>query len=328
MIRAAVGGFALPLGITPAEGARPPLEGFVLRYDPETADGPDSYTFDVTVSHERVRQVLHAAFSLLPEEVFTVVEVASRDAYRAMDVFVAEEMISREAFLAGWRRFEPLLLEDGFVGAGAQCDDPPAEIFLDSWKNVSIVVPPAARPQVETLLQELGLEEVPMTWPPEEDNVAYDSWRFRPVLTLADGSPADTDDLLTRLRRDWRLILDVDPEANLDDAGRDLGVTLWHALVRVMIANGTRRSEAFVSIWITAGSLSAVELFLDQVLDTHPEWSFLSVEAVDRVAFDDRPPELTDMPPRFSEQGIHLVTVDSSTDPLASSGGGTGESRE
>ncbi len=76
------------------------------------------------------------------------------------------EPVSREIFLETWERLETLLLEDCFIAAGANSDEPFVEVFLDQWKGISIHVPLAMRDDVESMLTSFGLEEVIETWEP------------------------------------------------------------------------------------------------------------------------------------------------------------------
>ena len=81
--RAVIDGFALPLGIDPGSDLsrfKPPVQGYTVTYTPAQDDEPDTYAFHIVVSHERLAPVLHKAFELLPDEVFGIIEIGSRDA--------------------------------------------------------------------------------------------------------------------------------------------------------------------------------------------------------------------------------------------------------
>ena len=86
-------GFHLPLGVE-AIGLPRPTQGFTLEYNAAEQEDADSYSFHVVASHPQVRAILHASLTLLPDEVFPVVEVGSRDAYRSIDVFSAGEPLA------------------------------------------------------------------------------------------------------------------------------------------------------------------------------------------------------------------------------------------
>ena len=68
--RSVIGGFAMPLGIAPG-AIGPPQQGYTLAYINSDGDDPDTYAFHIVVSHERVREVVDKAFTLLPDEVYT-----------------------------------------------------------------------------------------------------------------------------------------------------------------------------------------------------------------------------------------------------------------
>lgn len=302
-------GFMLPLGVY-ASGLPRPTEGYTLEYNALEQEEGDSYSFHVVSSHEHVRAVLHAALTLLPSEVYPVVEVGSRDAYRSIDVFSATGPLNKRDFLEIWAEFEEFLLEDATIGAGASSDEPPMEVFMDAWKGISIHVPVQSRETVETMLIGMGLREVPETWPSDIEREVVQSSQVRDVLELTDDQSPDLDELLLQMRESWGLALDVDRDANIDEGGRQLGYTLWHAIIVVEPEDGRDDHGAYVSIWSTAISIKQVEEMVADTLAGMPEWSFQSIYSIDRVAFDERPDELGDLPPRRASAAVHQVNTD------------------
>lgn len=305
-----VGDFVLPLGVEP-DGLPEPVQGYTLEFEPaENDDDPDTYVFHVVVSHERLKPIIDAAFALLPAEVTPIVEVGSRDAYRSMDVYLAAEPVPVDDFLRIWYAFEEIVLEDVCIGAGANAEEPLVEVFVDPWKGIAIHVPVEMRERIERLLHGFGLQEVPETWPLELDRDERPLSRTREVLTLEDEHSPDLDELLLQLRDAWGLELDVDPEENLDDAGRPLGRTLWHVIVMAEPSGGEPGDGAYVTFWITAGALAEVEELIAEWFDGHEDWVFREFYATDRVAFDERPDALADLPARRDRAGVHSVHVD------------------
>lgn len=308
--RAVIDGFALPLGIDPGDLSAP-NQGYTVAYVPGEEGEHDSLSFHVVVSHERVAPILHRAFSLLPEEIIGLVEVGSRDAYRSIDVYIGIEPLSREDFLESWNRLEKLLLEDCFIAAGANSEEPFVEIFLDQWKGITIHVPVEMRDEVESMLKEFDLEEVIETWPILEEERILGTSSVRPVIDLVDEYSPDIDELLLRLRHEWNLELNIDPEYNCDESGRNLGLTLWHAIVIVASTDGDPNRGAYASIWATAGSLAEMEDLIDAALQESEKWEYSEIYTIDRVAFDERPDELGELSPRRETVKIHHVTFES-----------------
>jgi hypothetical protein len=309
--RSVVDGFELPLGIEPRR-LQAPTQGYTVTYNPAEEDEPDTYTFQIVVSHSRLVPIVERAFDFLPDEVTPIVEIGSRDAYRSMDVFLAREPITVSEFLEVWAGFKDILIEDASIGVGANSEDPFVEIFLDSWKTLSIHVPTDLRNDVEAMLQSFGLEEVPETWPsPDEEPNDFDPpTQIREVLEIVDEHSPDIDELLLQLRQMWDLELNIDPDANVDESGRRLGMTLWHAYVLVESADGDEGRGAYVSIWATASNMSDMERMIHESLGEYPQWVFAEVYSLDRVAYDERPNELADLPPRRNKAQVHLVQVD------------------
>jgi len=303
-----LGSYSLPLGVEP-NGLPEPVQGYTLTYQSgEGEDEPDFYLFHVVVSHEKVKEVIDAAFTLLPPEVAPVLEIGSRDAYRSVDVYVAEEPIEIDEFLRTWYEFEEILLEDVCLGCGANSEEPWVEVFVDSWKGVAIHVPIDWRDRVEQMMKDLSLDEVPETWPDGLDKDPEVS-RPREVLALDDEEAPDIDELLLELCAHWGLALNVDPETNVDEGGRDPSQVLWHAIVLAEPAepDGT---GADVTFWATAGSLGELEDLIADWFDEHPEWQLRNVLAMDRVAFDERPDELSTLPFRRGKPQVHRVEIE------------------
>jgi hypothetical protein len=302
-------GFKLPLGVE-AVGLPCPTTGYTLEYNAAEREDSDSYSFHVVVSHEHVRTILHPALTLLPGEVFPVVEVGSRDAYRSIDVFSAGVPLAKREFMEIWADFEPFLLEDAQIGAGASSLEPEIEIFLDAWKGVSIHVPVRMREEVETMLAGLGLNEVAETWPSDIEQDVVNNSRVRDVLVLLDEQSPDLDELLLQMREAWSLELDVERDVNIDEGGRQLGFTLWQAIIVVEPQDEAAERGAYLTIWATATSILQVEEMVNDTLAGMPEWGFQSIYSIDRVAFDERPDELGDLPPRRATPGVHTITID------------------
>ena len=309
LTRGRIGDFALPLGVEP--GILPaPTQGYTLKFNQADDDGPDTYSFDVVVSHERLAPLLSEAFeALLPDEVFAIVEVGSRDAYRSTDVFISVEPIPVAEFIDSWRAYEPVLLEDGTIGAGANSEEPYVEVFIDHFKGMFIQVPVEMRDRVEDLLHQAGLEEVNETWPETVQDVPIDVTMVRPVIAGSDGERDTMDELLFELRQMWSLDLNIDVERNLDDSGRNLGLTLWYAEA-LLEHSDDHNLMTHATIWVTAGSLAQLAKLLEQAIARCGPWRFVDFYTVDRVAHDERPDELVNLPPRRKRAEIHLLQVD------------------
>jgi hypothetical protein len=326
LTRAVIDGFALPLGIAP-DGLRAPAQGYTITYNPSEEDEPDTYAFHVVVSHEKLDPLVRFLFErFLPDEIHAIVEIGSRDAYRSLDTYMSQEPIGKDSFIDVWRDFCDILLEDVTIGVGANSEEPFVEVFLDHWKGVSIHVPPESRDDVEHMLQdEFDLHEVPQTWPPDDGPDDLPPTRFRQVLDLSNEFAPDIDELLLVLRREWALELNIDPETNVDEKGRRLGLTLWHAVLIVEPRNG-QGEPAYASVWATAGSLVEMEELIDEALHSLPQWRMAEVFTVDRIAYDERPDALGDLPPRRLRPEVHRVQIDAPATDVSGQDGADGSS--
>src|SRR5262249_17382450 len=110
----------------------------------------------------------------------------------------------------------------------------------------------------------------------------------RGVLATADDRPdlLTADEIVEQLRDEWRLVLNVDPETNLDDDGHELGLTPWHCLIRC-IAEGDEQARYLETVLIATGLREAEELALDAADESRPkeieQWEEAAVVVSDRL---------------------------------------------
>lgn len=255
-----IDGFKFPLGAYPIEPLVP-KPGYTLQFEP--ADGgedegdweewPDRYIFDAVISAERVEPLCKMLLSLFPGRMFPILDVLGRDAYREIDPYISYDLIGSDRVTDCLRRFRDFLFEDGMVGFGAMSEEPFLYLFVDEHKIVTIRAEPTYKEKVERVLHSFDLEQCED--PAGADAAAHE---HRSVLSI----PKDQPDLLTpdeiveRLRDDWQLILNVDPDQNLDDEGRPLGVTAWRCILRCEFPTGPAR---YVEVLLRAGCLREAE---------------------------------------------------------------------
>jgi hypothetical protein len=308
--RRAVGRFKLPLGLEP-QGLPEPTEGYTLEFVEADEHAPDTFRFYAVASFERVGPLLEDLLELLPDEVFPIVEAGSKDAFRTTDTFTARDPVAFDDFLDDWRAYREVILEDGSIGAGAQADEPFMEVFVDSWKGVEVQVPADLREAVEQVMGRHGLEEVAETWPSEVDERPEPPLTVREILVLEDEECPDLDEVLYQLREAWGLELDVDPEDNVDEAGRYLGRTLWHVVAVVESADEDQPRAGYALSWLTAGSLGEAQRMVESRIELQDEWRFQGQwYSCDRVAYDERPDSLASLAPRRSRSELHEFRIE------------------
>ena len=308
--RRSVGSFRLPLGLEP-QGLPEPVQGYTVEFVEATEQAPDTFRFYAVASFERLGPLLDDLLELLPDEVFPIVEAGSKDAFRSTDVFTAREPMAFDDFLDDWRAYRDVILEDDSMGAGAQSDEPWIEVFVDSWKGIEVQVPADRREEVERILARHGLDEVPETWPPEVDERPEPPLSVREILVLEDEECPDLDEIIFQLREAWGLELDVDPEDNLDEAGRYLGRTLWHVVAVVESADEDQPRAGYALSWLTAGSLGEAQRMVESRIELQDEWRFHGEwYSCDRVAYDERPDSLAALGPRRSRSELHEFRIE------------------
>ena len=306
--RARVGDHWLPLGLEPVD-LPAPSRGYAVREAEGPEDAPPALRYYAVTSIERVEALLDDLFELLPTDVFTLLEVTSRDAIRTVDVFAADEPIPFDEFRGVLRDYRDVVIEDGSISVGAESEEPAMEVVLDSWKGIDVTVPASMRDDVERVMAAHGLEEVPETWPSDLDERPEPPFKPREILQLDDRECPDLDEIVFQLREAWGLELDEDTEDNLDERGRHVGRTLWDVVAIVEGADEDEPRLGYAFAWVTAGSIDEVQQMIESRLELQDEWRFTGQwYTLDRVAFDDRPDFLQSLSPRRTYSEIHKFT--------------------
>jgi hypothetical protein len=298
--RVAVDEMVFPLGVYPIEPMEP-KQGFTLEF--ESADGdddsgdweewPDRYVYDIVISAERLPGLVQSLLALMPQRLYPILDVLGRDAFREIDPYISYERIGLDQMLDGLIRFRDFFFEDGLIGFGAMSDNPFLYIFVDEHKIVTVRAEPLIKDRVESVLKAFELKE--REDPAGADAVAHE---HRAVLRVSEDRPdlLGVDEIVERLRDDWRLLLNVDPEQNNDDRGRPLGVTPWRCLVRTPGKSGMSR---YAEVLVTAGCLrEAEDLAVDSILADMDVEQFEEplVVAADRLGPKEFTRELEDEP--------------------------------
>ncbi|MDG2055158.1 MAG: hypothetical protein P8J86_10680 [Phycisphaerales bacterium] len=300
-------GFRYALGVLPQPGWCP-IQGYTVTYQPGDSDGQDVYILDLTVSHERLEGLISDLMALLSHEVTAMFEIASRDAYRALDVFLGTQPIALSQFLAGWHKWSALILEDGMVGAGVCSEETLFEIFITQMKTVLVYVEPQMLPAVRQVLDRHDVVEVEETWPEPPSDEIDGGATFRSILESNHPMGGGLDEVLLSLENKWHLDLQIDPAASQDERGRILGPTLWFVLAKVRHRHSGRLGEA--AIWMTADCLDNAYELTETFFETDQTNALIQIQSADRMAFDERPAQLVDLRLGNQQAEVHCIRID------------------
>lgn len=294
--RVAVEGFTFPLGVYPVEPLKP-RPGYCVNFEP--ADGgegegdweewPDRYVYDIVASAQHVQPLFRHLLTLLPLRVFPILDVLGHDAYREIDPFISYEPIGLDRLMDATREWKDFFYEDGLCGFGAMSEEPFTYVFLDEHKILTVRVEPEYKESVEKLLQAFELEQ--LEDPAGADAAAHE---HRGVLVTPDDRPdlLGPEEIVERLRDEWRLVLNVDPDTNVDEEGHELGQTPWRCVVRCDWIDEEKPEELpkrrYAEVLLEAKSLRAaedlaVEAAEDLLKSGEPGFDDAAVVAADRL---------------------------------------------
>lgn len=294
--RRSIKGFDFPLGVYPVESMTP-QQGFNSEYEPADGDDgiseveawPDRYVYDIVVSATRLEALWTQIFAMMPGRVFPILDYIGHDVYREIDPYIAYEPIGQERVTNILQRYRDFFIDDGMIGFGAVSEDPFFYVFVDEHKIMTVRVEPELRPKLEKLLESFDLEVV--AEPAGADSAAHE---HRSVL-MTDATRPDllnADEIVELVRESWGLVLNVDPESNVDDEGNELGITPFRCLLRHETdQNPTPR---YAEVICTAECLLQAEAFALDAVDSligeslgEEATSDLFLLSADRVNFKD-----------------------------------------
>lgn len=299
-----MGSFGFPLGVYPIEPMKP-KPGYVMEF--EAADGdnsggeweewPDRYMFDIVVPATRLEALCRRLFSLLPGRVYPIIDLLGRDAYREVDPYISYELLGFDRFMDALRRYRPFFFEDGLCGFGAMCDEPFIYMFVDEHKIITVRVEPQHRETVERILESFDLEAV--SDPAGADSAAHE---HRSILLMPHDEPEvlGPDEIVEVLRDEWHMLLNIDPETNIDDEGHELGITSWRCIVRCDPPNNA--PSRYAEIVLDADRLRVAEEAALDAVDMLSEkaeelWEDVVIVAADRLDPEDAKRLLDTIPP-------------------------------
>ncbi len=289
LTRVKMGGLAFPLGAYPVE-TMTPKQGYDIIF--EAADGdnegeweewPDRYVFDIVISAERVESLVRHLLSILPGRVYPILDILGHDAYREVDPYISYELVGLDRFTDTIRRFRGFFFEDGLVGFGAMSDEPFVYLFVDEHKIVTIRCQIEQRDKVEAILRAFDLEEVEK---PAGADAALHEHRSVLVAPPENEEILGFEEIIEELRGHWQLLLNVDPESNVDDEGNELGITEWRLLARVEYE--TEPVIRYVEVFLRASCLGEAEALGREAADAlfdadQREPSLAAVVEIDRI---------------------------------------------
>lgn len=263
--RRVVDGFSFPLGVYPVEPLAPKA-GYTVAFEP--ADGsdsegdweewPDRYVYDIVLSADRMPALFRQILMLLPPRVYPILDILGNDAFREVDPYISYELVGLDRLLDALRQWSDFFYEDGLCGVGAMCEEPFIYAFLDEHKILTVRVEPSMKDRVDRLLAAFDLE--PCEDPAGADAAAHE---HRGVLVTPDDRPEllGPEEIIEDLRAGWRLVLNVDPDRNLDDEGNELGVTPWRCVARCEWENPDATSTVrYAELIVMADCLTQAEL--------------------------------------------------------------------
>lgn len=268
--RRTVQGFDFPLGVYPVESMTP-REGYNSEYEPADGDEegideveawPDRYVFDIVVSAQRLEALWVQIFAMMPGRVYPILDFIGHDCYREIDPYIAYEPVGQERITNLLQRYRDFFFDDGMVGFGAVSEEPFFYAFVDEHKIMTIRIEPEMRPKIERLLGSFELSAIEE--PAGADSAAHE---HRSVLITPSDRPEllNADEIVQVARKSWGLVLNVDPESNLDDEGRDLGITPFRCLLRLEADHDP--NFRFAEVVCTAGSLIEAEMLALEAVD-------------------------------------------------------------
>jgi len=267
-----IGGYTFALGVYPTSTMES-KPGYIVEFESADSDSgmpedvstlgasgeweewPDRFLFDISVSHSRVRSMCRLLFRLLPGRVYPILDILGRDEYREIDPYIAYDAVGLDRFLETITVYGDWLFEDGLVGFGAMSLDPFLYIFVDEHKVVTVRAEFDLKVRIEAILRAFELQ------PLEEirgADAADHEHRSVLVTPKDDNTLLSIDEIVEDLRDLWRLQLNIDPTVNVDDQGKELGLTGWYCIGRAVDPNDATHRK-YAEVLVSGDCLNTVE---------------------------------------------------------------------
>ncbi len=311
-----VGDFRFPLGVRPMEPLEP-RPGYLMEFEPGDAGGedeagqweewPDRYLFDVVISADRLEPLCRALFAMFPGRIYPILDVIAQDAYREIDPFVSYDMLGLDRFLDHLRQFRDFFFEDGLCGFGAMSEEPFLYVFVDEHKIVTIRAEPSLKERVERILQAFDL--LAMDEPAGADATAHE---HRSILVTPKDRPEllGIEEIVETLHDEWRLVLNIDPEQNLDDEGKELGATDWRVIVRCAKDDPEPGAPPrYAEVLLRASSLHEAEKLVGDAVEDLLETDAIDVAGETLQVAPEQEDTASDQPDEPEEFGTEYVIV-------------------
>lgn len=280
--RKEIRGFAFALGVYPTK-TMTPKQGYIVEFESSDSDTgspsdistlgdtgeweewPDRFLFDICITHTRLRSLCKLLFRLLPGRIYPILDILGRDAYREIDPYIAYDAVGLDRFFETLTVYGDWLYEDGLVGFGAMSLDPFLYVFIDEHKVVTVRAELELKGRIEAVLRAFDL--------PPVDEIRTADAADHEHRTVLNTPPFDTtlqsiDEIVEDLRDLWRLQLNIDPTVNVDDDGRDLGVTGWYCIGRAVDPLDPSLRQ-YAEVLVSAECLDTAEDLVDQAVREH-----------------------------------------------------------
>jgi hypothetical protein len=258
--RVRVGEMTFPLGAIPVE-ALEPRQGYAVLFEPADGDNegdweewPDRYVFDIVITVDRLEALVRHLVGLLPGRIYPILDILGVDAFREVDPYVSYELVGLDRFTDTLRQYRDFFFEDGLVGFGAMSDDPFIYFFIDEHKIITLRCVMEDRERVEGVLRAFDLQEVEE---PAGADAAIHEHRSVLASPTEDAQVLGFEEIVEELRETWQLLLNVDPESNVNDDGSELGITNWRLLARAEYAEDPL--VRYLEVFVRAGCLREAE---------------------------------------------------------------------
>ncbi|MBL4591379.1 MAG: hypothetical protein JKY96_05410, partial [Phycisphaerales bacterium] len=112
----------------------------------------------------------------------------------------------------------------------------------------------------------------------------------RSILLVTNDQPAllNSDEIVDRTRDDWQLVLNVDPDTNLDDEEQEIQMTIWRCIARYIPDHDT--NELFCEVVLVADCIRRAEelaqIGAQSNLPKENEWVEISIVSSNRIHTD------------------------------------------
>ena len=265
------------------------------------------FGFLIWVDFERIPRTFIRLCSIMPRDVYVILESASKDHYAyaedCISLYMSKSLMPTRDFIEEFLKYAPSLAMDGMLGTGIMSCDPDMEVFISTDKVIRVFTDNYG--EVAGILEQMDIPYNPQM------NFVHDYPHVHRSTAGRTGDWFLPSHL--KVRDHWTehfdMDLDVEETENVDEKGNSMGKKPWIAELEIRwfpspcLPSPPSREAFHQTVGVTA--ISAVECreFLDAEMREESQ-QMIRIKELYRVRFESVPEYIRSKSSDYTLSGV------------------------